>query len=49
MERRASREVRVGDTTAGEENEGERVSVTGVSEVAGGVAEGAVYRRPDIR
>lgn len=44
-----SRDERVDDTVAAHESEGERVRVTEESEVVGGVGEGDVYRRVDIR
>ena len=49
IERRVSREERVDDMGAANEGEEERVRVTGKSEVLGGVAEGEMCRRLDIR
>lgn len=49
IKRSVSREERVDDTGAANESERERVRVTGEAEVVGGVAEGEVYRRLDIR
>lgn len=49
IERRVSREERVRDGVGASEREEERVRVTGESEVVGGVAEGEVYLRLDIR
>lgn len=49
IERSVSREERADDTGAANKGDEERVRVTGKSEVLGGVAEGEMYRRPDIR
>jgi hypothetical protein len=49
IERSVSREERVDDTGAAREGEEERVRMTGESEVLGGVAEGEMNRRLDIR
>lgn len=49
IERRVSRDERGDGTVVANEREGERVRVTGESEVVGGVGEGDVYRKVDIR